>query len=73
MVPYKSYAQDDRSIGDEDEAEGLRHARWRDRAESQAELIREGVRRLLREGVSRRFHSMGKGEGPGGPRPRWNH
>jgi hypothetical protein len=30
--------------------------------ESQAELIREGV--------SRTFHSMGKGEGPGGPRPR---
>lgn len=39
---------------------------------SQAELIREGVRRLLREGVSRKFHSMGKGEGTGESRPRWN-
>ena len=39
---------------------------------SQAELIREGVRRLLREGLSRSFHSTGKGEGTGESRPRWN-
>lgn len=54
----------------EDEAEGLRLLAGAT-GESQAELIREGVRRLLREGVSRRFHSMGKGEGTGEPRPRW--
>jgi len=55
----------------EEEAEGLRLLAGAT-GESQAELIREGVRRLLREGVSRRFHSMGKGEGPGGLRPRWD-
>lgn len=55
----------------EDEAEGLRVLSGAT-GESQAELIREGVRRLLREGVSRKFHSMGKGEGPGEPRPRWS-
>ncbi len=55
----------------EDEAEGLRLLSVAT-GKSQAELIREGVRRLLREGVSRKFHSMGKGEGAGGPRPRWN-
>jgi|RhiMethySRZTD1v2_1073278.scaffolds.fasta_scaffold2940152_2 hypothetical protein len=43
------------------EAEGLRMLAGAT-GESQAELIREGV--------SRTFHSMGKGEGPGGPRPR---
>jgi hypothetical protein len=53
----------------EDEAEGRRLLAGATE-ESQAELIREGVRRLLREGVSRRFHSMGKGEGTGEPRPR---
>ena len=55
----------------EEEAEGLRLLSGAT-CESQAELIREGIRRLLREGVSRRFHSMGKGEGTGEPRPRWN-
>jgi hypothetical protein len=55
----------------EDEAEGLRLLAG-STGESQAELIREGVRRLLREGVSRKFHSMGKGEGTGEPLPRWN-
>ena len=55
----------------EDEAEGLRLLSGAT-GESQAELIREGVRRLLREGVSRKFHSMGKGKGPGEPRPRWS-
>ncbi len=54
----------------EDEAEGLRLLAGAT-GESQAELIREGVRRLLREGVSRKYHSMGKGEGTGEPRPRW--
>ena len=55
----------------EEEAEGLRRLSGAT-GESQAELIREGVRRLLGEGVSRKFHSMGKGEGIGGPRPRWD-
>ena len=54
----------------EEEAEGLRLLSGAT-GESQAELIREGVRRLLREGVSRKFHSMAKGEGTG-ERPRWN-
>ena len=55
----------------EEEVEGLRLLSGAT-GESQAELIREGVRRMLREGISRRFHSMGKGEGPGEPRPRWD-
>jgi Arc/MetJ-type ribon-helix-helix transcriptional regulator len=55
----------------EEEVEGLRLLSGAT-GESQAELIREGVRRLLREEVSRKFHSMGKGEGTGEPRPRWN-
>ena len=55
----------------EEEAEGLRLLSGAT-GESQAELIREGIRRLLQEGVSRRFHSMGKGVGTGEPRPRWN-
>jgi len=56
---------------DGDEVEGLRLLASATGV-SQAELIREGVRRLLREGVSRKFHSMGKGEGQGESRPRWN-
>ena len=55
----------------EDEAEGLRLLSGAT-GESQAESIREGIRRLLREGVSRKYHSMGKGEGTGEVRPRWN-
>jgi hypothetical protein len=55
----------------EEEVEGLRRlaaTTW----ESQAELIREGVRRLLREDTGRTFHSMGKGMGVDEPRPRWD-
>lgn len=55
----------------EDEAEGLRRLAAA-RGESQAELIRESVRRLLREGPERTFHSMGQGAGTGKPRPRWS-
>lgn len=55
----------------EDEAEGLRRLAA-ETGESRAELIREGVRRLLREGSERTFRSMGKGAGSGEPRPRWN-
>lgn len=55
----------------ESEAEGLRLLSAAT-GESQAELIREGVRRMLREGPGRKFHSMGKGVGSGEPRPRWS-
>ena len=55
----------------EEEVEGLRLLASVT-GESQAQLIRKGVRRLLQEGVSRKFHSMGMGEGPGEPRPRWS-
>ena len=39
---------------------------------SQAELIREGLRRLVSRKPARRFYSMGKGHGPGGETPRWD-
>ena len=55
----------------DDEAEGLRRLAAMT-GKSQAELIREGVRQLLREGPERVFRSMGKGEGSGEPRPRWS-
>lgn len=55
----------------EEEVEGLRRLAAAS-GESQAELIREGVRRLLREGAERTFHSMGKGVGSGEARPRWD-
>ncbi len=55
----------------EDEAEGLRRLAAAT-GESQAELVREGVRRLLRGHPGRTFRSMGKGAGTGEPRPRWN-
>ncbi len=55
----------------EEEAEGLRDLAA-EKGESQAALIREGVRRLLLEGSERKFRSMGMGEGDGEPRPRWD-
>ena len=55
----------------EEEVDGLRRLAA-ESGESQAELIREGVRRLLREGKTRTFHSMGKGVGSGEARPRWD-
>lgn len=54
----------------EEEAEGLRRLAASS-GESQAELVREGVRRLLLEGEGRKFHSMGKGTGTGEGRSRW--
>lgn len=54
----------------EDEAEGLRRLAAAT-GESQAELIRKGVRQLLRRGTRRKFHSMGAGKGDGS-RPRWD-
>lgn len=49
----------------DEEAERLRLASIRENR-SQAELIREGVRRVLAEGEARPrvFRSMGKGHGP---------
>ena len=55
----------------EDEVEGLRRLAAAT-GESQAELIRKGVRRLLREDAGRMFHGMGKGVGTGEVRPRWS-
>ena len=55
----------------EDEAEGLRRLAAAT-GESQAELIRKGVRRLLGEDQGRKFYSMGKGVGAGEVRPRWS-
>lgn len=56
----------------DEEAEGLR-ALSRSTGQSQAELIREGVRRLLRGKTARRtFHSMGKGAGDGTRPGRWD-
>jgi hypothetical protein len=50
---------------DDDEAEGLRRVAIRT-GRSQAELIRDGVRRVIadEEAQPRVFHSMGVGEGP---------
>lgn len=39
---------------------------------SQAELIREGVDRVLSEAPSRTFHSMGKGRSEGKEGRRWD-
>ena len=40
---------------------------------SQADLIRDAIREATRNvHASRKFRSLGKGEGPGGPTPRWN-
>lgn len=55
----------------EEELEGLRRLSVAS-GESQAELIRRGVRRLLEKCPERVFHSMGKGVGTGEARPRWN-
>lgn len=54
----------------DEEAEGLRRAAAASGA-SQAELIREGVRRVIQQGSPRTFHSLGKGQSTGEARPRW--
>lgn len=58
---------------DEDEAEALRRAASRT-GRSQAELIREGVRRIIaaEEDQPRVFHSMGVGDGGGQPYEQWS-
>jgi Arc/MetJ-type ribon-helix-helix transcriptional regulator len=54
----------------DDEAEGLR-ALARATGRSQAELIREGVRRLLLKSPKRIFHSMAQGASDGPTLARW--
>jgi Ribbon-helix-helix protein, copG family len=39
---------------------------------SQADLIREAIRQATAVSPPRRFRSLGKGQGPGGPTPRWH-
>jgi len=57
----------------DDEAEGLRQLALVT-GKSQAELIRDGVRRLLEteNGAKRTFHSLGKGHGDGTPYMSWD-
>jgi ribbon-helix-helix CopG family protein len=56
----------------DDEAEGLRHLAAVS-GKSQADLIREGVRRVIAEEhpKQRVFQSLGKGRGGGRPYRRW--
>ncbi len=57
----------------DDEAEGLRRLALIT-GESQAELVHDGVRRLIESenGTGRAFHSLGKGCGDGSPYAPWN-
>ena len=55
----------------EDEAERLR-ALASATGKSQAELIREGVRRVLARRPRRQFRSMASGESTGAEARRWN-
>jgi ribbon-helix-helix CopG family protein len=56
----------------DDEAEGLRRVAVRE-GRPQAELIREGIRRVIAEGESRPrdFRSLGMGRGGGRPYEPW--
>jgi hypothetical protein len=56
----------------DEEAEGLRRLAVRE-GRPQAELIREGVRRVIAdvESQPRTFHSLGVGRGGGRKGPRW--
>ena len=54
----------------DDEAEALR-ALAAATGRSQAELIRDAIRRAVTSAPERRFHSLGQGVGTGAPRPRW--
>jgi hypothetical protein len=55
----------------EEEAEALRKLADAT-GRSQADLIREAVRQVVASRPPRRFRSLGKGQGPGGPTPRWD-
>jgi Ribbon-helix-helix protein, copG family len=55
----------------EEEAEGLRRMALGS-GRAQAEIIREGIRRIVGEpGLARQFRSLGKGHGGGQPYTRW--
>jgi hypothetical protein len=55
----------------EDEADDLRRIAIRE-GRPQADLIREGVRRVIQELAARReFRSLGQGRGGGRPYERW--
>jgi hypothetical protein len=56
----------------DDEAEGLRRLAVAE-GRAQAELIREGIRRVIEGAASqpRRFRSLGRGSGGGTPYLRW--
>jgi Arc/MetJ-type ribon-helix-helix transcriptional regulator len=49
---------------EDEEADGIRRLAA-ETGKSQADLIREGVRRVLRRSPKRKFHSMGIGEATG--------
>jgi hypothetical protein len=55
---------------DDGEAESLRRVASA-LGKSQAEIIREGVRRILAKNAKRSFRSLGLGKGTGKARPRW--
>ena len=55
----------------EQDVEGLRRTAAAT-GRSQAELIREGVQRVISDTPPRRFHSMGMGRGPGDSPDRWD-
>ena len=52
------------------QSEGLRRLAAARNA-SQAELIREGIGRVLTEAPGRKFHSMGRGESRAAAKGRW--
>jgi hypothetical protein len=55
---------------DEEEAEALRQLAH-SRGVSQAALIRDAIRQAVAKLPARRFRSLGRGIGTGGPTPRW--
>jgi hypothetical protein len=55
----------------DDEAEALRSLAAAT-GRSQAELIRDAIRRAITSAPERRFHSLGQGVGTGAPRMRWS-
>jgi hypothetical protein len=54
----------------EEEAEALRQLA-QTTGVSQAELIREAIRQVVARAPARRFRSLGRGVGTGGPTPHW--
>jgi hypothetical protein len=66
-MPYRWYHTSMRKTTvylEDEEADGIRRLAA-ETGKSQADLIREGVRRVLRRSPNRKFHSMGIGEAAG--------